>query len=243
MDKLEKKTENKLEDKLWLIFDNVVKCLNQQGIPNSTIIFHLTNQQDEKKEELKPSKEKSLELPMNSSIIHNEILQNNVKPFVAVLVLSEGEEANIVVWRFAVTEQEYDLLAYEVSVYNDWVSILACGLAPNSSYDGSNDSEELFLAKRMVKRDNSYSGQFERPGSRDLYEQIHLTFTLFKHGIEHEDIDEEDLEKINSLESSSFNELIHILSSPLCRDEELTIGYRILPITNKIIKRNLPSLF
>ena len=157
--------------------------------------------------------------------------------FMAILVMTEGEEENQAVWRFLVTEKEYQLLQYEFDYYNDWIqNILIKGLAPKSSYISTQKADELFLAKRMVKTYNIYDGEFERPGSRDLYEKIYLEFSLFREDEKDSDVEEDTLEKISEIKNSSFSELEGILTKPL-GNEEIRIGYRIFPMTERIIKR------
>jgi hypothetical protein len=63
-----------------------------------------------------------------------------------------------------------------------------------------------------------------------------LEFKLFREDEEDSDVGEDELEKISGIKNNSFSELEDILTKPL-GNEEIRIGYRIFPMTDRIIKR------
>ena len=134
-------------------------------------------------------------------------------------------------WRFSLTVKEYELLSKEFQIYDDWIISLFKGLAPLSSYSDQRDADEYYLARRMIRTDNSYAGQFERPGGRSYYEDVPYHFSLCKMG----DDDFQD----EPPEPEPFRTLSNLITSPL--GEEFGLGYRVLPMTARIIDRNYSS--
>ena len=155
----------------------------------------------------------------------------NQDQFIAVM-LKFFEYDSSLFWRFQVTPKEYELLKREVDIYNNWIDMLYKGLAPLSSYSTPEDADQWYLASNMIARSNSYSGEFERPGNRGFYEDSSIEFVIY---IEGEDSDEEEVVDEKSLEP--IKTLINLIIQPL--GEESGLGYRILPMFGKVIKRTL----
>lgn len=130
----------------------------------------------------------------------------------------------------------------EIALYNDWIGRLFDGTCPESAYSDPKDADQWYLARRMNRNNSSYSGEFERPGNRGFYEDIPYSFDIYM-GDEDECLDL--VEDINSVgvtttnknyEVDTFRSLKDIILGTL--GEELGLGYRLLPITKRIIERN-----
>jgi len=139
-------------------------------------------------------------------------------------------------WRLSLTSKEYELLSKEVDYYNEWITNLFLGLAPLSCYEDKADADGYYLARRMIRSDNSYAGEFDRPGLRGYYEEEPYYFALWRSGEpEFEEREEEIAEKGDAPES--FRTLTALITDPL--GEEIGMGFRVLPMTARIIDCNV----
>lgn len=144
------------------------------------------------------------------------------------------------VYKFDATDIERNLLSDEIALYNDWIGRLFDGTCPESAYSDPKDADQWYLARRMNRNNDSYNGEFERPGNRGFYEVIPYDFDIYM-GDEDECI--ELVEDINSVVASTknyevdtFRSLKSIILGKL--GEEFGLGYRLFPIIKRIIERN-----
>ena len=91
-----------------------------------------------------------------------------------------NDEDTTLVYKFDATDKERDLLEYEIEIYNDWTGRLFDGTCPESSYANPDDAEQWYLARRMIRNNNTYAGEFKRPGNRGFYEGSPYHFEIYR---------------------------------------------------------------
>jgi hypothetical protein len=144
-------------------------------------------------------------------------------------------EGNTLCWLTYLKEIEYGLLAAEVDSYNEWIKILEKGFAPLSSYKDKTDADQLLIAKNV-----RYQDILLRPVSRHLYEKWSYYFELCNLSDPKTELEYELLEAYNesNLAVENVQELIDILTDPYTNTSVFSMGYRILPMIQKIIKED-----
>ena len=160
-----------------------------------------------------------------------------------IIVLYSGDTP--LVFTFCATDKERNLLSIEIKLYNDWIKQLFDGRCPESSYTNPEDADQYYLARRMIRRNNTYDGEFERPGNRGFFEKETYYFALY-FGDESECIElVGDIAKMGTIHESSsmknyeldsLKSLSNIIVNTL--GEEFGLGYRLFPVTKRIIDRN-----
>lgn len=139
-------------------------------------------------------------------------------------VLVFNQEGSGCRWVLTLDTDEKQGLEIEIEHYNTWINTVLAGLAPDTSYLNG-DANSYYMAKSQNKcryyMDN-------RPGNRSYYESPHISFELMTRA-------EADEENPGSA-SESIQTLVDILTHPL-GDEEFSMGYRLLPVTTKIVAK------
>ena len=131
-------------------------------------------------------------------------------------------------WSLDCTELEYQALEHEVSAYNDWIDLLVTGLAPASAYEDPTDADQYMYATHP-----SHQDIFGNPGDRCYYEfrENAPHFSLYAPSYE----DYEEIQtSLMGRPPESADTLIDILTGPHGH-EEIHLGYRLLPMTRKLL--------
>lgn len=151
----------------------------------------------------------------------------------ASIILQFRDDDTSIRWRFQGTEREYELMKYEVGLYNGWIALLISGEAPASSYANEYDADAILIA-----RNRKYQQLFDRPENRGYYERISMEFNVKMggetdvEGFEDDDFDDDDFDY-----EPDARELQSILLDPL--SEKSSLGYRIFPMTHRLISRGV----
>ncbi len=168
------------------------------------------------------------------------------------VILLFHEPENVLYWTFEGTAKELQLFAREVIQYNKWIDeYLLEGLAPLSSYhpQEQDDPDQIMFAQ---SRD--YQEIFGRPGGRVYYELREnggISFDLLYVDDPTKRLDGDDdpfredwsgglLEEYHSrrLPLEPVSTLRDIIVQPLSLSAEFGLGYRLLPITQRLIERH-----
>jgi len=143
-----------------------------------------------------------------------------------IILLAFREYDTEIYWQFNCNKLELTLFKDEVDQYNIWINkFLKTGKAPLSSYVNPDYADMLLIA-----RNRNYQELFGCPGNRGPY-QIGESTDNFRI------IDDDDFLAENLTIEPNTNELKNIITSPYTDSGEFGMGYRILPVTNKLIKR------
>lgn len=148
-------------------------------------------------------------------------------------ILKFHDYDSAIFWRLNLTPREFELLHQEVNRYNDWINTLYLGLAPLSSYADPTEADQLYLAHKMIRTDNSYAGEFQRPGGRGYYEPHNKSFSIYSAEYRSDQLLNEDYDEESGEEDSTLKTIEEIITSPL--SDEFGMGYRLLPMTARII--------
>lgn len=149
-----------------------------------------------------------------------------------LIILTFFEYDTTVHWKFEGTQQEYELMSEEVNMYNKWIENLEKGMVPSSSYERSDIGEHYFLATHP-----GWQNICGRPGERVYYEKWHVRFDILGCNSDKQ-FKEEYAENYDLGEECSVRDLQNILEKPLGH-EEFRMGFKMLPITEKLVKRNI----
>lgn len=136
-------------------------------------------------------------------------------------------------WIIDLTEKEKSVMEEEIDHYNKWIQLLYDGLAPLSSYENPEEANNLYLAHRMIHKNNSYNGLFERPGGRGYFEEHSESFSFYPAKYDGDNLLDEDGEEETGDDEVFLKELEKIIISPL--SDEFGMGYRVLPMTSLLI--------
>lgn len=151
-----------------------------------------------------------------------------------IIIQYNDPEGDTLYWKAKCSFDEFILLNSEINNYNHWIELLEDGLAPLSSYeDGEEDANNLMIAK-----DRKYQNVFSRPSNRGYYEQWGHSFSIYNLtapdlGDDINDIIEE-LEE-NKIKNENISTLIEIITNKYSGYDSFGMGYRILPMTQKLL--------
>lgn len=123
-------------------------------------------------------------------------------------------------------EIDFGVMEKEIQVYNNWIGMLERGEAPESAYIGIEADENLFRYLARHWSDGYMFAEFRRPGQRGLYVKWNRQLTLKKK------FQPIPVEK----NSESIKFLPRFFEAPYS-GEEFTCGYKMLPMTQKILGR------
>lgn len=167
----------------------------------------------------------------------------------AILVWNEPEDVHLY-WEFTGTEKELKLFDQELTHYNEWIDkYLLEGLAPLCSYrqDEGDEPNQILIAQSL-----DYQEIFGRPGGRVYYElREHGGFSfdlVYVDGPTPNDdddftreIDDVIREEYHAgrLTLEPLRTLQDIITQPCSISEEFALGYRLLPMTQRLIKRTM----
>ncbi len=163
-----------------------------------------------------------------------------------ILVFNEPE--NALYWTFEGTERELRLFAQEVIQYNEWIDkYLLAGLAPLSSYDPREQDDPNQI---MFAQSRDYQEFFGRPGERGYYDLGGFRFDLIyvddeKEEKKDDDDDEDDWittvlkdHREGQLPLEPISTLHELIVRPLSLSDEFGMGFRILPMTHRLMDRH-----
>lgn len=161
-----------------------------------------------------------------------------------ILVWNEPEDGHLF-WTFTVTEKEFKLFEQEIIQYNKWIDeYLLEGFAPLCSYrqDESDEPDQIVFAQSQ-----EYQEIFGRPGGRVYYElREHGGFSfdlIYVDGPMEDDLREEITTEIlreydvGRLPIEPIQTLHDLITDPCSLAEEFALGYRILPMTQRLMDR------
>lgn len=143
-------------------------------------------------------------------------------------------DGNKVYWQFTLSEKEFELLSLEIEHYNSWIKLLTSGLAPLSSYEQPSAADDQYLVRNRKR----YDSLFPITGSRGFYEKPYYGFELID--TNSKDLDEWAEEAVTKYRSGKLqlegkSSLSDLITKPLDYCSEFTMGYRLLPMTRKLL--------
>jgi hypothetical protein len=140
-------------------------------------------------------------------------------------------------WMVSVKSEDYAALEYEIEIYNSWMYTLLTGAAPSTAYKDPRQGKLLYLAQSknvylpVLSNLNKIGKQYYEIKPNRYF------FTLYKIN----NTDGDTLEIINQYKNKEFevlnmDELKDLILTPLDLNDVFSIGYMLLPVTEKIIK-------
>jgi len=154
-------------------------------------------------------------------------------PVLEQVIIEYWEPDNKLQWQTTLQRSEYVLLKSEIDDYNQWINRLDHGKCPLSSYVEEDEVDNLLIAKNK-----NYHSVFERPGSRGYYYRGTYGFNIYNLTSPDEGDDIDYI--LNALEKGPLDTvptqlLIRIITAPYSLYDAFSMGYRVLPLTQKLL--------
>lgn len=169
---------------------------------------------------------------------------SHYKPIMQILITFHDYDYDIY-WKADVSDDDYKLLKKEIRKYNKWINLLHDGLADDSSYEEQYTKEHRRLAASGYHKDangNSiHRGYFEDWSIYFRISKIVDDINTYEYSDDTSESSDSEVDDVNGKTFESFNELKRIIETPLDDYDAFSMGYKMLPITQKIYDSFYPQ--